>query len=321
MQTTSQETGKQMKNIRLMILTILMTMIINAQAADSSSRYQAWQPPGDNSMSSSPVQNDERLKKMIDELNKLIDDADKARAADRRFIEDLRDIVNQYDWPWRKSIMQEDFTDGYMNKDSNWQIISGDFKLERGSGLHSDIQTRQPEEPTSDRNSKEEAAALLLGAILEQALNDGKGSNKQAPNADHAMIASKKTISNAFAIDINLDVRSIQGHFELGVYQGNPGGPGYRLVFLPGSNASLELQRISRRGKSIIEVAEKISATGDRIHQLQWTRAKDGNMKVILNGKDVLHSADRSYKDAFTGIDLKNLGGAFSVKQLTIHGI
>lgn len=304
-----------------MILTALMTMALNTQAADNSSRYQAWQPPADNSLSSSPAQNDERLKKMINELNKLIDDADKARAADRRFIEDLRDIVNQYDWPWRKSIVQEDFTDGYMNKDSNWQIVSGDFQLERGSGLHSDIQARQPSEPSSDRNSKEGAAALLLGAILEQALNDGKSSNNQTADADHAMIASKKTISNAFAIDINLDVRSTQGHFEIGVYQGNPGGSGYRLVFLPGSNASLELQRISRRGKSIIEVADKISAPGDRIHQLQWTRAKDGNMKVMLNGKDVLHSADRSYKDAFTGIDLNNSGGEFSVKQLTVHGI
>jgi hypothetical protein len=321
MQATSQETGKQMKKTRLIILTILMTMAANTRAADNSSRYQAWQPPADSRLSSSPAQNDDRLKNMVDELNKLIDEADKARAADRRFIEDLRDIVNQYDWPWRRNIMQEDFTDGYMNKDSNWQIVSGDFQLERGSGLHSDIKTSQPAEPAAERNSKEEAAALLLGAILEQALNDGKGSNSQTPMADHAMIASKKTISNAFAIDINLDVRSMQGQFEIGVYQGKPGGSGYRLVFLPGSNASLELQRISRRGKSIIEVAEKISAPGDRIHQLQWTRAKDGNMKVMLNGEAVLHSADRSYKDAFTGIDLNNSGGEFSVKQLTVQGI
>jgi hypothetical protein len=318
-------TGQIMKNTYLIFITSLfMAVAANIQAADSGSRYQTWQRPTESTQPQAV--NDDRMQKMIDELNKLIDDADKVRAADRRFIEDLRDVVNQYDWPWRKMIMDEDFTDGYMNKDSNWKIVTGKFQLERGLGLYSDIQMQQPaRQQPEERESKEDAAALLLGAILDQALskkNEKEESSEPATplNPDHAMIASKKPISNAFAIDMNLDVRSVQGQYEIGVYQGSPDGAGYRLVFLPGSNASLELQRIGGRGKSIIEAADKISAAGDRVHQLQWTRTKQGNMQITLNGKTVIQTADRSFKDAFTGIVLNNEEGEFSMKQLTVQG-
>ena len=221
--------------------------------------------------------------------------------------------------------MDEDFTDGSMDKNSNWKIVSGKFQLERGLGLYSDIQIPPSgQQQSRERGSREDAAALLLGAILDQALNEKQADSDGAPDqryADRATITSKKTVSNAFAIDISIDTRSIQGRFEIGVYQGSAAGPGYRLVFLPGSDASVELQRISSRGKSIIEVADKVSATGDRIHQLQWTRTKQGNMKITLNGKTILQSADRSFKDAFTGIVLINEEGEFSVKQLSVQGV
>ena len=250
-----------MKTLLAIASTGLIIMTANIQAADSSSRYQAWQPPGD-SVQLQPA-TDERMQTMIDELNQLIDDADKARAADRRFIEDLRKIVNQYDWPWRKLVMDEDFTDGSMDKNSNWKIVSGKFQLERGLGLYSDIQIPPSgQQQSRERGSREDAAALLLGAILDQALNEKQADSDGAPDqryADRATITSKKTVSNAFAIDISIDTRSIQGRFEIGVYQGSAAGPGYRLVFLPGSDASVELQRISSRGKSIIEVADKVS--------------------------------------------------------------
>ena len=44
-------------------------------------------------------------------------------------------------------------------------------------------------------------------------------------------------------------------------------------------------------------------------------------MKITLNGKTILQSADRSFKDAFTGIVLINEEGEFSVKQLSVQGV
>ena len=293
------------------------------QAADTNSRYQRWTPPSGESVASSQPGNDDRLQNMVDELNRLIDDADKARAADRQFIEDLRGVVNQYDWPWRKTIVDEDFTDGYMTKNSNWQTIAGDFQLRRGLGLYSDVEARQQPAPgSSSQTSSEEAAALLIGAIFDQAMKkDKKETATSRQHDDYASIASKKTVSNAFAIDMTLDVSSLQGQFEIGVYQGNPNGNGYRLVFQPGAgNGSIELLRLGSRGKSIIDLRDKLSAKGDQIHRLQWTRTKVGNMSISLNGKTILQTADRSFKDKFTGIVMNNQGGAFAVKQLTVQG-
>ena len=315
------------KIMRTILLTggLVFTMSGLLEAADTSSRYQRWTPPAGEKVTTSQQDNDGRLQNMVDELNQLIDDADKARAADGRFIEDLRGVINQYDWPWRKTILDEDFTDGYLAKNTGWQTVAGDFELRRGLGLYSDIQVReQPATGSSRQTSSEDAAALLLGAILDQAMKSDKQSNDNQSRQydDHASIISKKSITNAFAIDITIDVSSLQGQFEVGVYQGNPNGSGYRLVLLPGAkNGTIELLRVGSRGKSIIDVKERIAAKGDSVHRLQWTRTKLGNMSISLNGKTILQTADRSFKDKFTGIVLNNQGGAFAVKQLTVHGI
>ena len=119
---------------------------------------------------------------------------------------------------------------------------------------------------------------------------------------------------------MDIDVRSHQGKLELGVYQGSPDGSGYRLVFQPGPTASIEVQRIGSRGVSIIDVADKINAKGDRVHQLQWTRSKQGNMNILLNDQTILQVADRSFKDKFTGVVINNKGGEFALQGMTIQG-
>ncbi|MCW8963270.1 MAG: hypothetical protein OQL16_05685 [Gammaproteobacteria bacterium] len=312
-----------MYRIRLILASALFVgMVGNVHAVDSRSRYQSWQPPAGETVQSAPQADDSRLQKMIDELNQLINDAEKDRAADRRFLQDLRDVVNQYDWPWRKILLEEDFTDGSIQKKSSWKIISGDFKLQRGLGLHSDVAEQQAT-PERSSQSENDAAALLIGALLDQAMK----SKKQSPSPSepsrfdsHASIIGKIITPNAFAITMDIDVRSHQGKLELGVYQGSPDGSGYRVVFQPGPTASIEVQRIGSRGVSIIDVADKINAKGDRVHQLQWTRSKQGNMNILLNDQTILQVADRSFKDKFTGVVINNKGGEFALQGMTIQG-
>lgn len=166
---------------------------------------------------------------------------------------------------------------------------------------------------------------MLIGALLNQAMKtDKQPSSADQPSnnmSSDASIRAKLAISNAFAIDASIDVRSSQGHMEIGVYQGQPTGGGYRLVFLPGPSASIEVQRIGSRGNSIIEVIDNIPARGDKVHQLQWTRDKSGNMQIILNDKTLLEFADRSYKDKFSGLLINNRGGEFAIQRLTIQGL
>jgi len=295
-----------------------------AQAADSGSRYQSWQPPAGETVQPAHQDNQPKMQKMIDELNQLIDDADKARAADRTFIQDLRDVVNQYDWPWRKTLLEEDFTDGYLTTKYKWNIIAGDFEQKRGLGLHSNIVAQQTTSKSSKKLSDEEAAAALIGAIFNQALKSRNNKSNNTPsNQQHiskASIISKSTVTNAFAIKLDVDVRSQQGKLEIGVYQGQPGGTGYRLVFLPGPSASIEVQRIGSRGRSTIDVAEKITAKGDQIHQILWTRSKQGNMSIKLNDSIIMQLTDRTFKDSFNGVIINNEGGEFALQRMTIQG-
>ena len=314
-----------MKRIGLILASVSMIYLSGtAQAIDSGSRYQSWQPPASETVQTARQDNQSTMQKMIDELNQLIDDADKARAADRTFIRDLRDVVNQYDWPWRKTLLEEDFTDGYLETKSQWKILSGDYKLKRGLGLHSNVVAQQTTSKPKEKQSNEDAAAALFGAILDQALkkktkkSDDTASTQQY--ASNASIISKTTVTNAFAIKLDIDVRSHQGEIEIGVYQGQPHGNGYRLVFLPGPSASIEVQRIGSRGRSIIDVADKVNAKGDKVHQILWTRSKQGNMTIKLNDNIIMQLADRTFKDKFNGVIINNEGGEFALQSITIQG-
>ena len=57
------------------------------------------------------------------------------------------------------------------------------------------------------------------------------------------------------------------------------------------------------------------------MHNLQWTRDKQGNMVVILNDKTLLKVADRSYKDGFSGLVINNHAGEFAIQHLKLQGV
>lgn len=302
------------------VLNIISAGFVSALADDTTSRYQSWQPPAGEIIYSRNGSNDanQKYQLMIDKLNTLVDDAEKARAADRHFIQDLRDVLNEYDWPWRVTLIDEDFTDGKIAKSPNWEISSGDFRLERGLGLYSKV---KPPRATSThkKTSDKDLAIALLGALLK-GKSDSKKSYKDEKD-QKAAIEINKRISNAFALNATIDSRNKQGKISLSLYQGKSTGPAYRLVFLPGDSASIELQRIGRQGTTIIDVADKVQAKGNKTHKLQWTRDTRGNMKIDLNGKTIMQTSDRGLRDPFSGFGLINHSGEFAVQRVNISGV
>ena len=64
----------------------------------------------------------------IVQLKQLINRADSNRQADRRLLEDLRQIVRKYDWPWQRIIVEDAFRDGEFRRNPAWRCckaISG----------------------------------------------------------------------------------------------------------------------------------------------------------------------------------------------------
>lgn len=106
-----------------LVPTLLITMLALPTMVMATDRYREWSPQSNS------------LQSFIDKLNQLIDDAEKARAADRYFLRDLRNLVREYDSPWMVSIVRERFEDGDYRYDPAWEVLSGRFNVHRGYGL------------------------------------------------------------------------------------------------------------------------------------------------------------------------------------------
>jgi len=301
----------------------LALLVTAAPASAQQSRYSQWNDPNAPSA-------DDRLQGFIDRLNKLIDEGEKARAADPNFLRDLRDLAGGYDRPWRRQLFSDAFIDGDYVRDPAWTVTSGKYWVERGWGLRSAVKPGAAAAATESRPaSNEEKAAQLFGAILNQALGGGQGSQGSpgsqgapAQEAAAAVIHAPSAITNAFALEMDISSWSAEGEFQVAVYQGSFQGTassGYRLTYRPGG--TLQIDRVSARGTSVVDRAAKAVPLEDKkIHRIQWQRYADGRMSVSVNGSEVLATADRGFRDAFSGLALINTGGDYIIKTVAVSG-
>ena len=264
------------------------------------------------------------MQKLLDEFNTLIDQAEKARAADPLFLRDLRDLMRGYHRPWQKLVLEDNFGDGDFTANPAWTVTSGRYWVERNWGLRSTVTAAAavPKEEPRRKTSGRDAAISILGNILNQALGEqGQGGSSPASaEPDFAAIHSPVPISNAFAIEVEMSSWKDQGRLELGTYQGSDRNTGYRLAYTPGG--PLELLRVSARGAATIESSRQVVALEDKkTHLIAWTRGVDGAMKVTLDGKDVLAVTARGLCDPFDGFMIVNRGGDYIVKRATIYGV
>jgi len=299
-----------MKPILTFLLSTLFCLSASVvTAAENDGDYKIWQgatPAADGSVES-----------LVKELNELIDKAERARAADNNFLADLRSLADRYDRPWQQEIFQLDFIDGNYQSPLPWKVTSGEFRIERGVGLYSRVDAgTAATSPPRDQD----LAIVVFGAILDQALKTDKSSS-QTSEATHASLHLMRTVSNAFAVDAEVDARGAEGQVYISLFQKNTEGVGYRLVFMPGDSAGLELQRISSRGIAVIDTATNLAAPGNQLHTLQWTRDRNGSMNVTLNGNPVLSTSDRSLRDPFDGIEFSNRNGEFALRSLKLSGV
>lgn len=293
-----------------LVPTLLITMLALPTMVMATDRYREWSPQSNS------------LQSFIDKLNQLIDDAEKARAADRYFLRDLRNLVREYDSPWMVSIVRERFEDGDYRYDPAWEVQSGRFNVHRGYGLvNSPVNKTVTSNQKRDNNGDpgKELAIALLGELLNK--NATKSSRQSSSKfASEALITLPVDISNAFSLTTELTQLSRQGGFSLNVYQGAANSSGYRLVYNPSSRYPLELQRIGNRGISIIDAAEANIFSQERPLLLEWQRDEQGNMKIMVDGEMIVSVTDRSYRQHFNGIAYQVDQGEFAMRSLSVEG-
>ena len=296
-------------------LALLLTSF-ESSAQSTSNKYQTWENPD---QPTSQGSSDPRVQELLDELTALVDEADRARAADPRFLEDLRDLIRGYDWPWRVEILNEDFSDGRVASSPKWNIVTGDFRAEHGIGLRSVIQAQSKAQKQSSGN-QDDLAAQLLNQLLKQATQNQDSQTQTAPQS--ALIHVATPISNAFAVDTAISAKQANGHYEIDIYQREPRAAGYRLAYSPGARPALELLRVGSRGTAVIDAFhDPIVLDDDTPHTLQWTRDDQGEMVVSFDGTEVIRATDRSFRDSFDGPAFSNHGGDFSVRHVKVAGM
>jgi len=334
----------------LPLIPILLLLAAPASAAET--KYSTWKNPDAAKVAASGAGTTAQL---IKELKALIDQGEKARAADPLFLRDLRGLADKYSAPAsapvstttsapvstststsaRRQVLFDDFSDGNYTANPVWTVLGGTFQIEPNWGLRS---ARAPQRFQAGQQSAgqsgqsgsgdpgRDAVIGILGAILKQD-GDGQAAPPPAPTTAPAAtrISTPAVIGNAFSISLALT--SWHAHvagqgdvrFEFGPYLEGRGGGGYRLSYTSGD--PLRLIRTGARGTSVIDSSKQRFMLEDKkLHTLTWSRDVNGLMAVKLDGVQVIHATDRNIRSAFRGIILDNQGGDFIVRRVSVSG-
>ncbi|MBO6521350.1 MAG: hypothetical protein JJ900_10550 [Rhodospirillales bacterium] len=295
--------------MRLIAALFVIACLVPASADAQNSRYSTWSDP------SGAGAGGQTLDAFIEKLNKLIDDAEKAKAADPVFLQDLRNLANGAKTPWNTVVLDDSFADGNFTANPVWEVKSGEYFIETGWGLRNRLITAvQENQQQQSGNSGDELAKAILGTILKRAT---KTPTTQQPTSN--IILTRVPVSNAFALDFELSSWEPDGMFDIGVFQGQDANIGYRLLYASGKG--VQIHRIGSSGSSVIATSEPLTLEDKKFHAVSWTRGTDGTMRVTVDGTEMIATSDRAFSDPFDGIRLSNTTGDFIVKRITAKGI
>ncbi len=313
-----------MKNaLRTLVLVPALLLALLIPGPAPAQQYQPWANP-DGSAGSSHMQG------FVERLNKMIDEAERSRAADPGFLRDLRGLADEYRRGPRTLLLSDDFGDGDFTSNPRWTVTAGRYWVEQGWGLRSAIKPGQASAQTEQKRlSRKEKAASIFGQILQQAIDPegrlGGGSQTTGGAAiSTTAIQTGVRISNAFALEMDFSSWSTQGvsggRLEVSPYQGaGQGGAGYVLAYTPGGG--LELLSASSRGSAVIANAPgPLNLEDKKTHRLDWTRSADGRMTVAIDGRQILTATDVGLRGDFDGLRMVNRGGDYIIKRIAVYG-
>ena len=264
-----------------------------------------------------------RTQELVEQLKDLLRTAEQDRRSNPALTKQLRELVRRYDWPWRVSLLYDDFRDGDYTYNPRWNTNGGEFRVARGTGLRSyfDPPSSQARRPVSRRSDG--SAMDLLGDLL-MGTREREADPAQASLKSEAEIFTRVGITNAFAIKADLSIRRYTDRdtrIEFGPYQGDDRSSGYRLAYESGRRPSLALIRFSPGRSAVVEMTDQdINLADGNAHAIEWRRSSDGEMLVLLDNKEILKAVDRAYDDAFDGFTMVNKGGEFELKRVAILG-
>lgn len=278
--------------------------------AEEGSKYKQWQS------------SDERLENMINELDQIIGEGTRSRAAHPGFLQDLNRVIDQYRVPKKLIFFADDFADNNYTVNPTWLVRKGTFSIDSFGGLYSAIAIRRPvaQKDTEPESESERNMRILFGVISELAKdeNDQQADDKNIET--QAIISATASIPNSFNLAFTFRSNANWGSTSIGVVQSSDPQSGYHLVYQAAPEENRPLQLIKYRyGKPYIidEVHTNSPNLDDGAdHTVQLARSANGDMVVTVDSIEVMRTADFSYRDDFTDIMIINNGGSYSFDNI-----
>ena len=285
----------------------------NAALAEEST-YQPW-----SGATAAPANqtSDQKLQKLVTDLNALIKKAETANAADPTFLTDLKKLSAQY--PVTAAVasslggpgtvfLYDNFSDGNYTANPAWKVSAGTWKVDtKGSliGLSSTIGAS-----SSNKVSGNDVLKAILGV-----------QQQEAPQSTYASIYTPVAMSNTFKMSIKFVSGNKNGALNIGPYQGASASSGYRLVYQPGNETGLVLQRIV--GNQVTQLGaynDPINLEDGKTHEVTWQRESTGKMRVYLDGQQLIIATDTQIAGNLDGWLNVNQGGAYWIREIKVAG-
>jgi hypothetical protein len=282
-------------------------------ALAEESTYKPW---GGATQAQANQTSDQKLNSLVTDLNALIKKAETANAADPNFIADLKKLAAKY--PVTAALpsstagqvfLSDNFADGNYTANPTWKVSAGTWQVDtKGSsiGLSSIIG-----QSASNKVSGNDVLKAILGV-----------QQQQAPQSTYASIYTVAPMSNTFKMSMKLVSANKKGPLNIGPYQGASASSGYRLVYQPGNETGLILQRIV--GNQVTQVGsynDPVNLEDGKVHELLWSREASGKMRVYVDGQQLIIATDTQIQGNLDGWLNVNQGGAYWIREIKVVGL
>ena len=150
--------------MRIVLAAVLCAFLFAGAGVRADEHYSEWGG------------GDKQYDALVERLNELIDGAEKARAADPRLLQDLRDAIADHtaaapepepapDLPPQK-LVHDDFRDGNFTRNPAWTVVEGRFSVDSGLGLRSVVAKVAAPAESSSKTDTKDLVKSVLGSLL-----------------------------------------------------------------------------------------------------------------------------------------------------------
>jgi len=278
--------------------------------AEDINKYGQWQST------------DTRLESMINDLDQIIEEGTKSRAAHPGFLQEINRVIDQYRAPEKLIFFADDFADNNFSENPTWTVKNGTFSIDSYGGLYSSIDIRKPfaEKETETESGGDRNLRILLGVLNELTKDEKKPQEQVEDSETQAMISSEAAIPNSFILDFSFRSNANWGSSSIGVILGDDPQSGYHLVYQasPAENRPMQLIKYRYGKQYVIDKVDENSPDLDdgADHTARLIRSPNGDMVVLIDNIEVMRTSDLSYRDDFTGVMIINNGGSYSYGKI-----